>query len=787
VIKIGSKILALTACVTLLLSLFTIAPQPAQAMPMVQEPSIEELGHVPPPPGTGQFHDIQVVGDIAYVAAIVGGLQIFSIADPSAPVLLGALPEVGAAYAVRVQDSVAFLACYDNGLQIVDVSDPTSPTIISGTHIPGWSIDLEIVDDFAYIASMHSGLYVYDISNLSSPQQVAFDRCTPMSIRVRGRYAYVPHADGTPDHHRFWVYDISYPRAPWRAGVTQLETPRGMALAGDYAYVTGNENGLYTINISKPPQPSMAGHLEFPPEVVDAVVADQRLYISGGLAGLHILEIWAPSQPMFIHTWSPPGWNVPPDGHYRAGYTVRARVQGDLIYALDFNNGLYILRATLPPVSPHQSYLQEGLMGYTGTTDTYIQAWSVNETQGDAETMMLTSNNVKNGLIRFELGSIPAGAFNVRASLRLYVDQPPPDTVRMEAYRVLRGWNEDMATWRSATTTVLWDVLGCNGIGSDRESVPTFAINVDPTSRWVTLDISGLVQAWLADPVENYGLLLKSVGEPLNALEFASSENADQSHRPRLAVGYALPPTPTPSVTNTPSATATPTATDTATATSTDTMTPTPTATPTDTATNTPTPTSTPTDTPTDTATPTHTPTDTSTPTATPTATSTDTPTPTATPTDTSTPTETPTYTPTATLTWTATATPTDTATLTDTATPTDTSTPTETPTYTPTATLTWTATATATGTATYTPTDTATPTDTSTPTETATCTPTATHTWTATVTPTDTATPTETPTYTPTATHTWTATTTPTDTPTPTATPVPLRVYLPFLRKAPE
>ena len=259
----------------------------------------------------------------------------------------------------------------------------------------------------------------------------------------------------------------------------------------------------------------------------------------------------------------------------------------------------------------------------------------------------------------------------------------------------------------------------------------------------------------------------------------------------RIPTG-AIPPTPSPTVTNT----STPTTTAMATPTPTVTLTITPTHTPTLTATSTTTATATATESPTATLTPSDTPTGTlppsDTPTMTPTATDTLTPSPTATDTATPTPTSTPTATDTPTVTLTPSDTPTgtlppsDTPTMTPTASDTPTATPTDTPTYTPTATETPTQTPTPTETATETPIPTDTPTYTPTATETPTWTPVPTDTPTPTETATETPIPTDTPTYTPTATETPTQTPTPTETATETPVPTDTSTYTPTATETP-
>ena len=667
------RAISILTCLLVLFAVCAVQSQPARAEP-VQESGVEIIGHVPPPVGVKDLQDFQIVGDIAYIAAADGGLLIYSIANLASPQLLSWLPAVAPVFGLQVQNGLAYLACAEDGLRIVDVSDPANPVVISTTPLPGWLIDLEIVNDLAYLAIWHWGFDIFDISDPLLPQRVFHDRCTPRTIKVDGRYAYVLHADGE-NEHRLLLYDITYPRAAYRASSFLVQEPTGLDVAGNYVYVSTKEDGVRVIDRSALPALSEAGFRDMPVELFHVATVDQRLYLSAGTAGLHILEVLSPQLPILLHTWPPPGRLAPPDSHYQRGFVKQSQVDGDTIYALDLFNGLYILRADLPPVSPFKTYLQQGFKGYGGTADTSIYAWNASQTAGDEPTLDTTTVNIRHGLVRFDLGPLPSGAFNVKATMHLYVEQPGPAPVQMQAFQVLRGWSEENASWRNATTSILWSTPGCAGLGSDRVTMPFYSVEATPSTNWVSFDVTELVNSWLVDPAENYGVLLVAKGnDPQQTYQFVSSENANVTRRPRLVIGYSLPPTPTP--------------------------------------TNTSTPTKTPTFTMIWTPTATHTPTPTSTPTWTPTHTATWTPTASPTNTATWTPTWTPTNTPTLTVTWTPTSPPPPTATETNTAYPPPPSlTPTESPTWTPTSTGTATATRTVTATATDTPTPTPRPT----------------------------------------------------------------------------
>jgi hypothetical protein len=60
--------------------------------------------------------DLEVVGDLAYIAAGVSGLQIVDVSDPDNPEIIGYWDDnPGYAYGVTVSDDYAYLADYHSG------------------------------------------------------------------------------------------------------------------------------------------------------------------------------------------------------------------------------------------------------------------------------------------------------------------------------------------------------------------------------------------------------------------------------------------------------------------------------------------------------------------------------------------------------------------------------------------------------------------------------------------------------------------------------------------------
>jgi len=98
-------------------------------------------------------------------------------------------------------------------------------------------------------------------------------------------------------------------------------------------------------------------------------------------------------------------------------------------------------------------------------------------------------------------------------------DPTPATTVRV--HRIITPWVESTVTWASF------------GGGFDPAVITT--LQADSTG-WHTATVTSLVQDWVNNPSQNYGLLLEQGATPYN--NFTSSEGAVATNFPKLDVCY---------------------------------------------------------------------------------------------------------------------------------------------------------------------------------------------------------------------------------------------------------
>jgi hypothetical protein len=302
-------------------------------------------------PGGGS--DLKIVGKFAYVAA--AGLQIYSLANPTAPVWLGSYQSPLYVNAIHVVGSYAYLA--ENGtmngpgaFEIIDVSDPTNPFRVGGRDTHSSANDICVAGNLAYLAEgdrfgdprLPGVLEVFNVADPANPARLAMVNTdgSATSVDVSGNYGFV--ADGVTD---LQIFDLSDPSRPQRVGtfisdVSQNHCgfePGGPAkliqVVGNLAYSAG-ENGLHILEIREPSNPESIGdNFCFP--IQSFQISGNRSFatIWSSTANTYILWVLDASDPAnIVAVGTKPGWNAP-----------AFQVVGDLIYAATVPFSVYEL------------------------------------------------------------------------------------------------------------------------------------------------------------------------------------------------------------------------------------------------------------------------------------------------------------------------------------------------------------------------------------------------------------------------------------------------------------
>lgn len=182
---------------------------------------------------------------------------------------------------------------------------------------------------------------------------------------------------------------------------------------------------------------------------------------------------------------------------------------------------------------------RQGVNGYSGTSDTHLNANQPNTALGNNTVVLVDQNNpISHGLVRFDNlfgsgpGQVPLNATITSATLT-FVTSNVGDPIY--GFRLLVPWDEATSTWNTM-------VNGVSIVDGELNEAPDFTLDGNAVGQVDNLDVTATVQGWLAGTFPNYGwAMTNSVGD---GWQFPSSENANVAQRPTLTIVFDAPCAP---------------------------------------------------------------------------------------------------------------------------------------------------------------------------------------------------------------------------------------------------
>jgi len=181
--------------------------------------------------------------------------------------------------------------------------------------------------------------------------------------------------------------------------------------------------------------------------------------------------------------------------------------------------------ATTPTTPPSSdcTIIKRGVKG--NVYDTFIWDVSPGRNEGayiESFTGTSSSGGEKRALFGFDVSSIPASSSITSAKFYVMISSNYAKPVR--AHHVLAPWGEMTATW--------------NNFGGLDPTV-TASFLSGGYSKWVSMDLTTLVQAWVNGDLPNNGVLLEEGTS--SSTSFKTSDHATLAYRPYLDVCYTEP------------------------------------------------------------------------------------------------------------------------------------------------------------------------------------------------------------------------------------------------------
>jgi len=286
-------------------------------------------------------------GSYTYVGA-GGALLTYFNADPNNITLVGSI-QLGNRTSgtsikyIYARDNYVYVANDFEGLWIIDVSDPTNPYKASELDLPGISLSVFAKDNFVYVttgsgfAPFNSGaLWVIDASDPINPEITGSTNSVGFSagITVIDTCAYIC----SPFSASINIVNINNPTDPQLIRNYILQGAGyvfNITAQEEVAYITGDDAGLFIVDVSDPQWPTMLINY-IPPgwapmgQALDVVVSEGIMYLAG-FFNVFIADVFDPSNPILLAAFSV-------EENF---YHTSVAISGSMLFVATQNTGLY--------------------------------------------------------------------------------------------------------------------------------------------------------------------------------------------------------------------------------------------------------------------------------------------------------------------------------------------------------------------------------------------------------------------------------------------------------------
>ncbi len=259
---------------------------------------------------------IETVGTHLVIASSGGGtglLQVFSLSNPTTPILVGSLDFPYGISFMQKKDNYLYVIA--DSLLVVDLSNPAVPTIV-GSNPQRIGISREYGDI--------SGTHLYVLSSLLSDAErdtvIVYDISTPTSPTIVSGFstvstdayglAVVDNSVLIPSKTGIAVVDVSTPTTPGNPSMNNLgfNDTWGqfrIEVQGEYAYVY-KSGFFHIVDISIPTSPNLVKTLNHLSDISNLVFLENTLYLTGGafetntIQAMDVLDVSNPIDPFYI-------------------------------------------------------------------------------------------------------------------------------------------------------------------------------------------------------------------------------------------------------------------------------------------------------------------------------------------------------------------------------------------------------------------------------------------------------------------------------------------------------
>lgn len=295
---------------------------------------------------TGDALNIQLIGNLGFLANRTVGLQIIDCSNPQEPVLMAEHPTLGLAQDVQVRGRYAYVASWAAGLEIFDILDPTQPKRVGHCDTPGLAHHVRLLGEIACIADRAGGLTLVDVRQPNHPTLLGTARTSGFAEGVAplGKNVFVAASQAG-----LQTFSVTNPLAPqWIGALDTIGTAESVTVVSNRAYVADHDRGLDIINVQQPAQPQRLGGYQSAGDAFQVQILGSRAYIAEGIGRVAVLDISNATAPQLITT-------------SLAGDSVRGlQVMGQHAFLADRESGLLVAELLgFPPTPPTVTAVSE--------------------------------------------------------------------------------------------------------------------------------------------------------------------------------------------------------------------------------------------------------------------------------------------------------------------------------------------------------------------------------------------------------------------------------------------
>lgn len=280
----------------------------------------------------GQFlQDAELYGNLAYVRATGGQVDVFDMTDPQQLAPLGGLPIGGDVAAMSIVGDRLYVGkgvtCCVASLSIWDLADdPLNPVLLSTIgNVGKETLSLDVEGDYVVWTVRHEGepdtssLQVVDVSDPLAPFIAgSYDNGSAgehilLDVALSGGYAYVADATdkgtGTPHKWAFaeglMVFDIATnPTNPTPLATFKTHgSVQGVNVVGNRAYLHDAGEGIIILDISNPTKPVRLGNYHSPATLRQSTQVGDLLYVADAWNGFTVLDVSDATQPEVVSVY----------------------------------------------------------------------------------------------------------------------------------------------------------------------------------------------------------------------------------------------------------------------------------------------------------------------------------------------------------------------------------------------------------------------------------------------------------------------------------------------------